>query len=360
MSHSYYEYRFCFGSNPCRVVIEEEFPAINTIFAALSSSTRTLLVCDTNTLRFAQRVGELPAVILESGETAKRWASVEKILRGAYEAGLGRDGLFIGIGGGVVCDLTAFAASVYMRGASLCLIPTTLLAMADASLGGKTGFDLFDIKNLAGTFYPAALVYMPLESLHSLPEREWRSGMAELIKTSVLDEDELMFSRIALSGAADTDSAFLISRAVEIKGRIVEEDPQETGERRALLNLGHTFGHALETSAGLGRLSHGEAVAWGMVRSCELGRALGITPPERAQAIIDVINSQGYETRAPHPLMGDSALFMRALEGDKKKRGGGMVFVTPAERGARLVDPSGRGDSFITLIESLVNGAYSR
>jgi 3-dehydroquinate synthase len=280
---------------------------------------------------------------------------VEQILRSAREAGLGRDGLFIAVGGGVVSDLAAFAASVYMRGTRLCIVSTSLLGMADAALGGKTGFDLFGIKNLAGTFYPARCVYLPLDSLSTLPPAEWKSGMAELLKTAVLDGDEFLtlaasltqdlspgsfsasfpetFTRRLLEGSAErlTDC---LSRAIAYKGRVVESDPRETGTRRALLNLGHTFAHALESAAGLGRLSHGEAVAWGVIRACELGLALGITPPSRAEAISRLFSSYGYEIAAPHPLMGDIESFLRALEGDKKKRGGRLVFIVPAAEGA--------------------------
>ncbi|MDR2482377.1 MAG: 3-dehydroquinate synthase [Treponema sp.] len=370
------DYRFTFGSIPSRVHIDGAIPPLERLVPALDAPAGcVLLVCDPHTAPIARKIagerGDVPAVCLEAGEEAKTWASAEAILRRAYAEGLGRDGVFIGVGGGVTGDLTAFAASVYMRGASLCLVPTTLLAMADAALGGKTGFDFMGVKNFAGTFYPASLVYAPLESLASLPEREWRSGMAELIKTAVLDEDGGMFDRAAALGAKldgfsvlpypafGDELLAMLSRAVEIKGRVVEADPQETGGRRALLNLGHTFGHALETAAGLGRLSHGEAVAWGMVRACELGRALGITSPGRAEAVTELIRAYGYETRAPHPLGGDPALLWRALGGDKKKRGGKFIFIVPADCGAQSVplDPADAGSA--ALIQAIISGAYT-
>jgi 3-dehydroquinate synthase len=257
-----------------------------------------------------------------------------------------------------------------MRGALLCLVPTTLLAMADAALGGKTGFDFLGVKNLAGTFYPAPLIHAPLESLASLPEREWRSGLAELIKTAVLDGDGELFARIAALGtkvqgfsvlpypAYGEELIPILARAVEFKGRAVEEDPTETGGRRALLNLGHTFGHALEAASGLGRLSHGEAVAWGLVRACELGRALGITPEPRAEAIGALVRSYGYETRSPHPLMEDPDLFWRALGGDKKNRGGKFAFIVPADSGAQRVFLDSEDTGQRGLIKSIIKGAY--
>jgi 3-dehydroquinate synthase len=290
--------------------------------------------------------------VLESGETAKNWASVERILEAACRAGLGRDGLFVGIGGGVVTDLTSFAASIYMRGARLCLVATTLLGMVDAALGGKTGFDLFGIKNLAGTFYPAARVYMPLEALKTLPPEQWKSGLGELLKTAVLEGQEgldrakallPLIRTILAESPGFTDDAYpvleeLIGRSLLVKGRIVEADPQEEpGGKRALLNLGHSFGHALEAALGLGAISHGEAVAWGLARASELGLALGICPENRAREIQKLVLACGFETAAPHPLMKDPEAFIRALGGDKKKRAGEPFFVVPNAAGAEPV-----------------------
>jgi 3-dehydroquinate synthase len=354
---------FQFGAFPSQVHISRELPSLDRVAGDFGPGAfcKPLVICDENTRPLAERIAGtagagLPLCVLEPGEGAKTWASVETILRAAAAAGLGRDGLFIGVGGGVTGDLTAFGASVYMRGCGLCLVSTTLLSMVDAGLGGKTGFDLFGVKNLAGTFYPARHIYIPLESLETLPPAEWKSGMAELIKTAVLEDGGLMkgleslragyppesflpdfpadFIRRALADRADTleDCIF---RAAAFKGRVVEADPLETGGERRLLNLGHTFGHALEAAAGLGRISHGEAVAWGMARACELGRALGITPPERAADITALLRSFGYETAAPHPLGGDGEAFERALERDKKKRSGRMTCVIPGARGAQ-------------------------
>ena len=313
-------FNFTFGGFESSAHISREIPGMGTIAADIAAGVadngtgrpdprsaaplfRPLVICDEHTASIADAIcgsgPPLPRCALRSGESGKCWASVEAIVRAAREAGLGRDGVFIGVGGGVIGDLSAFAASIYMRGCGLALVSTTLLGMADASLGGKTGFDLFGVKNLAGTFYPARHVYMPLESLASLPPPEWKSGVAELIKTAVLAGDDFLDGLMALAGGFPPgafDSGFpanfasrlladnaeqlsrCISRAVEFKGGIVEADPRETGRERMLLNLGHTFAHALESSAGLGTVSHGEAVAWGLVRACELGLALGITP----------------------------------------------------------------------------------
>jgi 3-dehydroquinate synthase len=350
------EYTFTFGGVSSCVRIQEKIPSIDDfIDSSERAFAKVLLVCDTHTAPIAKQMRgkqDYSLWVLQPGETAKHWESVKTILRAAYDAGLGRDGLFVGVGGGVISDMTAFAASIYMRGARLGIVSTSLLGMVDAALGGKTGFDLFGMKNLAGTFYPASLIYMPLASLLSLPNHEWKSGMAELIKTAVLDKTDEQGTFLSLLKSLEpsfkkSPQRLLehhleqilesIARSVQIKGRIVEADPQETGEERALLNLGHTFAHALECSAGLGQVSHGEAVAWGMVRAGELGLALGITPQKRGEELIALIQSFGYETRSPHPLMGDAEAFMRAIQGDKKKKGGKLHFVIPAAAGAALI-----------------------
>lgn len=357
--------RFTFGAFESTAHIQRALPSLGDIAADFGGGFfRPLIVCDENTGALADRLcggAAVPRCVLPSGEAHKNWGAAEAVLRAACGAGLGRDGVIIGVGGGVIGDLAAFAASVYMRGCGLALVSTTLLGMVDASLGGKTGFDLFGIKNAAGTFYPARQVYMPLESLATLPPAEWKSGMAELIKTAVLESDDFLEELAAHAGGGlaawthDTEGlARCVRRAALFKGRIVEADPRETGNTRVLLNLGHTFGHALEAAAGLGTLSHGEAVAWGMVRSCELGCALGITPPARAKSIRSLLAAYGYETAAPHPL-GETEAFMRALGGDKKKRGGTPAFVIPTEQGARLVS-----EGFdLNMIKNCINGVLS-
>ena len=321
---------------------------------------KTLLICDTNTSRFAEKIRgnrDIPVCTLKPGESQKDWQSIETILKFAGGAQIGRDGIFIGIGGGVITDLSAFAASIYMRGCAIALISTTLLGMVDASVGGKTGFDLFGIKNLAGTFYPASHVYIPLESLASLPPLEWKSGMAELIKTAILEGDEFLALVEGMKGGfTDKAIAPCIERAVRFKGRIVEEDPFEKGNRRMLLNLGHTFGHALEAAVGLGRVSHGEAVAWGIARSCELGLALGICPPARAERIMSILSAFDYETAAPHPLAAEAEL-IQALGSDKKKRRGKLIFIVPDEKSARPV--TAESPEFMNTVNRIIKGEIS-
>ena len=377
------EFNFVFGSNPSKALIQNKLPSIQELKrdfpCKISDDRQTAIVCDRNTAELAGAIAgdrEIPVLVLESGEKSKTWSSIEAILKAGLSAGMGRDGLFIGVGGGVIGDITAFAASLYMRGARLCLVSTTLLGMVDASIGGKTGIDLFGLKNFAGTFYPAGLVVLPLSALDTLPENELKSGMAELIKTAVIASDgffELIKDLIRLEKETGSrkSPAYLecikkcISQAIAFKGKIVEEDPFEAGNRRVLLNLGHSFGHALEAAAGLGALSHGEAVAWGIARACELGVALGITPKKRAVEIKGIISDYGFEIRAPHPMasMSNSTdAIMVAILKDKKKQAKNLRFIIPVEKSAAIVSSENnralQGKEGEELIHKVINGEY--
>ena len=212
-------------------------------------------------------------LILGSGEPYKNIESVLNIVREAFEANFTRKDIFIGIGGGVICDITAFAASIYKRGTSVQFVPTTFLAMVDASIGGKTGCDFENYKNIIGTFFPATKLFYFPEFVQYLPENQFNSGLAEAFKTALLFDKELydLFKNEADKINA-RDSQLLetiIHKCVKAKGSIVEQDFTEQGIR-AYLNLGHTFGHALESVAGLGAITHGSAVAWGIGRAVEL------------------------------------------------------------------------------------------
>jgi len=377
------EFNFVFGSTSCKTLIQNKLPSIEELKrdfpCKISGDHQIAIVCDKNTADLAGAIAgdwEIPVLVLESGEKSKTWSSIEAILKAGLSAGMGRDGLFIGVGGGVIGDITAFAASLYMRGARLCLVSTTLLGMVDASIGGKTGIDLFGLKNFAGTFYPAGLVVLPISALDTLPENEFKSGMAELIKTSILASNDFFELIKKLIGfEKETGSrkspAYIeclkecISQAIAFKGKIVEEDPFEAGNKRVLLNLGHSFGHALEAAAGLGVLSHGEAVAWGIARACELGAAFGITPKKRAVEITGILSDYGFETRAPHPLA-DPANFTDAIMGailrDKKKQAKNLRFIIPVEKSAAVVSAENnralQGKEGEELIYKVINGEY--
>jgi 3-dehydroquinate synthase len=277
--------------------------------------------------------GAANPVVLSAGESSKNWMSVQAVLEECAACGMGRDGEIAGVGGGVVCDITAFAASLYMRGCGLTLVPTTLLAMVDAALGGKTGIDFLGYKNLVGTYYPAARIIIAAAAVRSLPDREYLSGLAEVVKTALIGDAELFAllsaERAAVMAREPTIVEEMIRRCLVVKGRIVEEDPKESGIR-AVLNLGHTFGHALETATGFTGWTHGEAIAWGMGRALAAGVRMGITDPEFARRVESLLRAYGFRLHAPVRL--DALL--PGLQHDKKRRGGAL----------RLVIPCGVGD----------------
>jgi len=352
---------FAFGEYKTSIHIRKEIPLIENITGDFGNS---ILIADENTAYIADKIRngrDIPRCILKNGEENKNWNSVETILRAAHHAGLGRDCIFIGIGGGVISDLSGFAASIYKRGCRLVFISTSLLGMVDACIGGKTGFDLAGIKNLIGSFYPAETVYIPIYALSTLPQIEWKSGMAELIKTAILSGDDFLELLFPLAANFENASSLLkydtfrncIERAVAYKDSVVTEDLYDFG-KRMLLNLGHTFGHALESAAGLGKITHGEAVAWGIVRSCELGISLGYTPQARAKKINKLISSFGYECSCPHPLARNTEALLHAIKSDKKNKYNKYSFIVPDESSARAVEID--SDDTKTLVDILAGG----
>ncbi|MGA2480713.1 MAG: 3-dehydroquinate synthase family protein [Spirochaetia bacterium] len=285
----------------------------------------TVTVFDENTLRLFG-AGKGTVVSLPPGETSKTWENIHRILERCASIGMERDASIGGVGGGVVCDMAAFAASLYMRGCGLVLVPTTLLAMADASLGGKTGVDFMGYKNLVGSFYPASRILIAAGSVASLPEREYLSGLAEVIKTALIGDEELFLlleeKRAAVMARDPSIVEAMIRRCIAVKGRIVQEDPKERGVR-ALLNLGHTFGHALETASGFSGWTHGEAVAWGMGRALAAGERLGVTDPRLRARAESLLRAYGFrlDERPAY------AVLAPAFERDKKRRGGKIRLV---------------------------------
>ncbi len=263
-------------------------------------------------------------VILEAGEPSKNWRSVEKILRTAIQEGLARDATFIGIGGGVLCDMTAFAASLFMRGCSLVLVPTTLLCMTDAALGGKSAIDF-------GTFYPAKDILIFPELLRTLPESEYVNGLAEMIKHALLTEDETLY-RLFLSRKNDIlarDPELLrrmIGLSLDVKASFIQQDPEEKLGIRQALNLGHTFGHALESLGGFRSWSHGAAVAWGCGRALAAGVELGVTDVRFANGAKKLFSMYGYDLDYRIG-RGDWMQFRQNLLRDKKKQDGQVRFV---------------------------------
>lgn len=304
-----------------------EFPAAGGIYVA-DANTAPLL------RQAAGFSAQAPLVVLPAGEQEKTLDTVSGILSAALQAGLGRDSLFIGFGGGVITDMTAFAASVYMRGARLQLVPTTLLAMVDAAVGGKTGVDFGPYKNSVGSFFPAEKILIFPAALRTLPETEFRSGLAEMLKTAMLyDETLFRFFTERRAELQARDAALLaeaVRRCAQAKAAVVEKDLYEKGER-AFLNLGHTFGHALEAAAGFGTVTHGEAVAWGIGRALALGGRLGLTDPHYREEVFHLLSAFGWSTAPVHPALHHEAnpgeKLLAAMRGDKKRKNGALRFV---------------------------------
>lgn len=244
---------------------------------------------------------KVPLVFIPSGEEYKTMESVLEIVKCAVSHNLTRRATFIAIGGGVATDLTAFAASIFKRGVKVHFVPTTLLAMVDASIGGKTGCDCKGVKNIVGTFWPAAELDYYTEFLETLSDKDFRSGLAEAIKTALLFDEQLLETfRTQKSAVMTRDKetmTFIIERCAKAKATVVEADFREAGKRR-FLNLGHTFAHALESYFEFSSISHGEAVAWGIVRVARLALNLGVANDEYAKSVELLIKEYGFDTRA--------------------------------------------------------------
>ncbi len=295
-----------------------------------------LTVFDTNTIKLFSSPSS--SHIWQAGENFKVWTSVEELLKVCLQKGLGRDSVLGAVGGGVVTDMAAFAASLYMRGIGLVLIPTTLLAMVDAATGGKTGVDFGGYKNLVGTFYPAREVRIWPGAVATLPEREYRGGLAEVIKHGMLGDQKLFQllqkQRDAVLAKDPQITREFIRQAVLYKVGVVERDLRESNER-AFLNLGHTFAHALEAERGYdGSWSHGEAVAWGLDRALKLGVRLGITDQEWYQEVHELLVSYQYRLKA---VGARPALILDAMKNDKKKKAGTVRFVLQKRLGETLM-----------------------
>src|SRR6266568_425856 len=275
----------------------------------------------------------------DDAESAKNLRSVEQIARSLSRARADRMSLVVAVGGGVIGDVAGFAASAYLRGVKLVHVPTTLVAQVDSSIGGKTGVNLPEGKNLVGAFYPPQLVLTDPELLHTLSDREFRGGLAEVIKHAVI-ADAPMFAMLEkdMEKILRRDRqalGFLIPRNVQIKARIVSRDERESGFRE-VLNFGHTFAHALESVTKYRRYQHGEAVAWGMMAAAFLGHELGLTPADDVSRIVGLIRRLGSLPAWPRVPV---TTLLDAMRSDKKVRSGVLRFVLSPRIGeARTYD----------------------
>ena len=270
--------------------------------------------------------------VFPAGEESKNGETFLKLLNALAQAGLSRSDLLVALGGGVVGDLAGFAAACYLRGIRFIQIPTTLLAAVDSSVGGKTAIDLPAGKNLAGAFYQPSLVLCDLDALDTLPEDIFRDGCAEVIKYGVLYDPEL-FSQLEASGL-DFDREAVIARCVALKRDVVMEDEKDTGSRMKL-NLGHTFGHAVEAHSRF-TLSHGKSVAIGLAIIARASASMGICSEADAARIVSVLKAFGLPVQTQYT----AEALLPYLLSDKKRSGGTVNLILPEAIGRCIVSPT--------------------
>ena len=310
---------------------------LHTALAALKEQGRQVFVVTSPTIRTtyptffdeAIRAGIIVYATSCDGEKAKEIGELSRLWEALAREHVDRTGVVVAVGGGVVGDLAGFAAASYLRGVDFIQVPTTLLAMVDSSVGGKTGINLSAGKNLAGVFHQPIAVYADMNLLATLPAREFAAGMAEVIKTAWLG-DVALLEKLECAGKLDWRHAelpIIIRRCCEIKAAIVGDDERETRQDggRALLNLGHTFGHAIEQVAGYGEYLHGEAVAIGMMLAARLSCALGLLQEDGITRVEHLLRANNLPISLRKPLPIDA--LMDTMSRDKKVRRGKLRFV---------------------------------
>ena len=301
--------RFAQGGRKCALLTDQ------TVWKSLPDSLRQIFAA-------------VPRLELPAGEKTKSLTELGRVLDFMAAERLDRASVLWILGGGVIGDLGGFAAAAYLRGIEFVQVPTTLLAMVDSSIGGKTGINIAAGKNLVGAFHHPSEVFLPVPCLRSLPPREFAAGMAEVIKYGLLG-DAALFGRLEKTPLTvdSADLAVVIRRCCEMKAAIVQADERETAREggRALLNLGHTFGHAIEQVTGYGTYLHGEAVAIGLAAAARLSAKLDALPAADIVRVDRTVAAHGLPIRLCEPLK--LAALMEAMQHDKKVRTGQLRFV---------------------------------
>lgn len=279
--------------------------------------------------------------LFTASEKNKSLAQLETLAGRFLRAGADRGGLVLGVGGGITTDVAGFLASTLMRGCAWAALPTTLLGMADAAIGGKTAVNLPEGKNLLGAFHQPSFVLADIASLRTLPEREWGCGLGEVLKSGMIASPALL-RRIEQTPPrairrAGQEALALAKGAAAVKVKIVAADPLEGGQRK-LLNLGHTFGHALETAAGPKKLAHGEAVGLGLLCACRMAVTMGLARPAYAEQVEKLLQRCGLPTRYTGKLPTRAEL-TRLIARDKKKAGSTVDVILPLRPGRCEIVP---------------------
>ena len=315
------------------------FSQLPTAASALivSNSTVAPLYVDALIAALQGRYAAIHQVVLPDGESHKTWAVLNQIFDTLLENGCDRKTVLFALGGGVVGDMTGFAAASFMRGVPFVQVPTTLLSQVDSSVGGKTGINHPMGKNMIGAFYQPQLVVCDLGTLKTLPPRELSAGLAEVIKYGPIADMQFfdwIESNMELLLTGDMNAlAHAVKRSCEIKAWVVGQDERESG-LRAILNFGHTFGHAIEAGLGYGEWLHGEAVGCGMVMAAQLSQRLGLVDTAFVQRLTALIAKAGLPTVGPVLDKADNAgRYIELMRLDKKSIGGEMRFVVIASPG---------------------------
>jgi len=329
---------------------------VRSLVSELSAASRRIAVITDRNVATIQAAtlrdlfADAPTLIVPSGEESKSIPELGRALDFLAAQGLDRSGVVFAVGGGVVGDLAGFAAASYLRGVDYYQVPTTLLSMVDSSVGGKTGVNLKAGKNLAGAFHQPRGVFNATGFLKLLPPREFAAGMAEVIKTALLG-DRLLFQDLerAPLTAGDLRLAWTVRVCCGIKAKLVEADERETAHDggRALLNLGHTFGHAIEQVTGYGAYLHGEAVAVGLCAAARLSRRMGLVGDAEVTRIEAVLIAHALPTRLRASLSTEG--LMAAMARDKKVRSGSLRFIVLKSLGEAIV----KGDVPLAEVEAV-------
>ncbi|HEY1192510.1 MAG TPA: 3-dehydroquinate synthase [Gemmata sp.] len=312
--------------------------------AALPNTKTALVVCDTNTEKHGRAVETALTTeglrtgfaTVPAGEASKCPDQLARLYDALYELAADRSTAVVAVGGGVIGDLAGFAAATYNRGLPLVMVPTTLLAMVDSSVGGKTGINHPKGKNLIGSFHQPAGVWIHLANLGTLPEREFLSGLAEVVKYGVILDAEFFHTlETRANEVRDRKAAFLgtvVARCCRLKADVVERDEHERTGLRAVLNYGHTFAHAYETCGGYGTLLHGEAVSIGMTDAARLAQKMGLVTDEFVARQTKLLETLWLPTAPLAPFATDDLISV--MRRDKKAVGGQMRFILPTRLGA--------------------------
>ncbi len=325
-------------SNPYVVYVGE---GMDEFIKESLKDRRLFVITDSNVYRlykdFLYRLSD-NVHFFEAGEESKNYETVLGIYDFLIENGADRYSTVVGVGGGVVGDIAGFAASSYMRGVKLIHVPTTLLAMVDSAIGGKTGINYHGLKNVVGSFYQPEAVFVDVGFLKTLPDREYFSAFAEVVKYGIIRDSELFdFLERNIDGIKSRDMKILkivVERSIKNKVEIVESDERETG-MRAILNFGHTFGHAIESFTGYKRFYHGEAVAIGMVKAMEVSERMGLVERGDIDRVVELLKS----LKLPVSLSGgvNRERMLEIMLKDKKNKNSSLRFVLTKGIGSSII-----------------------